>query len=61
MINNYLNFCNYLYTEVMIFQSKQTKEARKRINIKNEGEDMLKMHKLKHAVGVFRIQLDKNC
>ena len=60
MINNYLNFCNYLYTEVMIFQSKQTKEARKRINIKNEGEDMLKMHKLKHAVGVFRIQLDKN-
>ena len=60
MINNYLNFCNYLYTEVMIFQSKQTKEARKRINITNEGEEMLKMHKLKHAVGVFRIQLDKN-
>ena len=60
MINNYLNFCNYLYTEVTIFQSKQTKEARKRINITNEGEEMLKMHKLKHAVGVFRIQLDKN-
>ena len=60
MINNYLNFCNYLYTEVMIFQSKQTKEARKRINITNEGEEMLKMHKLKHAVGVFRIQFDKN-
>ena len=44
----------------MIFQSKQTKQARKRINVKKEGEQMLKMHKLKHAVGVFRIQLDKN-
>ena len=56
MINNYLNFCNYLYTEVMISQSKQKKQARKRININNEGEEVSKKYKLKHAVGVFRIQ-----
>ena len=44
----------------MISQSKQKKQARKRININNEGEEVSKKYKLKHAVGVFRIQLAKN-
>ena len=60
MINNYPDFCNHLYTEVIIFQSKQTKHARKRINTNNAGEQGVKNHKLKEAVGVFRTQSAKS-